>query len=163
MVINYFDVAVLCVLGLFALRGMVRGFVGEVSGLVGLLGGVWLSHRFYTQVAVHLTVITDTMWRNAAAYALIFIAVLIAVGLVARLLRAILTFSFVAWADKAAGLLLGAAKGVLICAVLLLLVQHFAGNAAFLRDSKVLPYLQSVIDQARTLIPPDLIKSLTPK
>lgn len=163
MPINYFDAVVLCVLVLFALRGLMRGFVGEISGLVALVGGVWLAHRFYAQVAQYLTLISDPMWRNAAAYAVVFIAVLITVGLIARILRAILTFSFVAWADKAAGLILGAIKGILICAVLLLFIQHFAGNAAFLRESKVLPYLQAVIAQARAHIPPDLLKYVTPK
>lgn len=163
MEIQYFDVTVLCVLGLFALRGLLRGFVGEIAGLVGLLGGVWLAHRFYAPLATHLTIIKTPLWQNAVAYVAIFLGVIIAVGVIARLLRAILTFSFVAWADKSAGLLVGIAKGVLICAALLVLVQHFAGNPAFLRDSKVLPYLQSVIDQVRALMPPDMLKPFTPQ
>ena len=57
----------------------------------------------------------------------------------------------------ALGGLLGLAKGVLLCAVVLLLLQKLFGDAEFLRHSRALPYFNSLISQVRGWLPPDLI------
>ena len=75
----------------------------------------------------------------------------------ARLLQKLLAFSFVGWIDKLTGGLLGLAKGVLLCAVVLLLLQKLFGDAEFLRHSRALPYFNSLISQVRGWLPPDLI------
>ena len=49
MPFNYVDVALLAVVGIFSLRGLLRGFVGEVAGLVGLLVGLVLARMFAPQ------------------------------------------------------------------------------------------------------------------
>lgn len=108
-------------------------------------------------LAPHLTFITEPAWRNIASYVLLFLGVLIAVGLLARLLQKLLAFSFVGWIDKLTGGLLGLAKGVLLCAVVLLLLQKLFGDAEFLRHSRALPYFNSLISQVRGWLPPDLI------
>ena len=41
--LNILDVVLLSVIALFTLRGALRGFLDEVAGLVGILGGVWLA------------------------------------------------------------------------------------------------------------------------
>lgn len=64
------------------------------------MGGFWVSHHFHTVLAPHLTFITEPAWRNIASYVLLFLGVLIAVGLLARLLQKLLAFSFVGWIDK---------------------------------------------------------------
>ena len=161
MALNYFDVAVVCILGLFSLRGLLRGFVGEVAGLVGIIGGLWFAHRTYPQVAGYLTFVTDPTWRNVAAYVLVFLGVLVAVGLVARVLRKILAFSFVSWVDKVAGFLLGLVKGLVICSLLLLLAQRFVSDAAFMRESRVLPYLNAVMQQVQAHMPAGLLEKFT--
>jgi len=145
------------VLTAFAARGFWTGFVGEVAGLLSIVGGFWVSHHFHTVLAPHLTFITEPAWRNIASYVLLFLGVLIAVGLLARLLQKLLAFSFVGWIDKLTGGLLGLAKGVLLCAVVLLLLQKLFGDAEFLRHSRALPYFNSLISQVRGWLPPDLI------
>ena len=74
-----------------------------------------------------------------------------------KLLQKLLAFSFVGWIDKLTGGLLGLAKGVLLCAVVLLLLQKLFGDAEFLRHSRALPYFNSLISQVRGWLPPDLI------
>lgn len=161
MDLNYFDLAVVCILALFSLRGFVRGFVGEVAGVAAIVGGLWLASRYSPQVALHLGAIGDPTWRNITAYVLTFLAVLLLVGLLARVLQKILSFSFVSWADKLAGGLMGLTKGLIICALLLMLAQRFISDAAFMRDSRVLPYLNSVIQLVRSHLPPDLVNKFT--
>lgn len=160
MPLNYFDIAVLCILSMFTLRGLIRGFVAEIAGVVAIVGGLWYARRSFTTVAEYLTFIPDPTWRQIVAYVLIFLAVMLVVGIVARILRKVLEFSFVAWVDKLAGALTGAFKGLVICAALLILVQAFLPDAAFIRNSKVIPYLQAVMEQVKSYLPPDIISKL---
>lgn len=161
MAFNYFDVMVVCVLALFALRGCLRGFVGEVAGVAGLIGGLWLAHRFHGPAAAYLPFIDDPVWRAITAYTLVFLTVLLAVGVLRRVLRKILSFSFVSWADKLAGFLLGLFKGLIICSLLLLAAQRFAGDSFFLHESRTLPYLDAMMGQIRAYLPAGLWKDLS--
>lgn len=160
MPLNYFDIAVICILSMFTLRGLIRGFVAEIAGVVAIVGGLWYARRSFTTLAEYLTFIPDPTWRQIVAYVLIFLAVMLVVGIVARILRKVLEFSFVLWVDKLAGSLTGAFKGLVICSALLILVQAFLPDAAFIRDSKVIPYLQAVMEQVKNYLPPDIISKL---
>ena len=75
---DIFDVIIVLVLTAFAARGFWTGFVGEVAGLISIVGGFWVSHHFHTVLAPHLTFITEPAWRNIASYVLLFLGVLIA-------------------------------------------------------------------------------------
>lgn len=161
MNLNYFDVAVVSILALFSLRGFLRGFVGEIAGVAAIVGGLWTAHRFSPVLGQYLGFIGDPTWRNIAAYVLTFLSVLILVGLLARVLQKILSFSFVSWADKLAGGLLGLVKGLIICSLLLMLAQRFLSDAAFMRESRVLPYLNSVMQQVRSYLPADMLQKFT--
>ena len=88
---------------------------------------------------------------------LIFVGVVLLVGILARILQKVLSFSFVTWVDRLSGGLLGLAKGVLLCSVVLLLLQKLLGDMPFLQHSRALPYFTSLIEQIRAWLPPDLV------
>lgn len=136
-----FDVIIVLALAVFAVRGACTGLVGEAAGLLSLVGGFWVASRFYSVLAQHLTFITA--WRDLASYVLLFLAVFIAVGLLQKLVP----FSCTGWIDKVAGGLLGLARGVLLMAVILLILQPIFGNAGFLRHSRVLPCFAPIMTQ----------------
>lgn len=157
---DIFDLIIVLTLVFFAGRGFAHGFVGEVAGVVSLLGGFWAAHAYHPLLAPRLTFIADPAWRAIAAYVLIFLAVIMAVAVLARILQKILSFAFVSWADRLAGMLLGLAKGVLLCALALLVLQKFFHHASFMRHSRVLPYFNALMEQVRTWLPPDLLSRL---
>lgn len=99
---DIFDLIIVLALVLFAGRGFVHGFVGEVAGVVSLVGGFWAAHAYHSLLSPRLTAIADPAWRTIAAYVLIFLAVILVVAVLARLLQKILSFSFVSWADRLA-------------------------------------------------------------
>ncbi|MGF0000195.1 CvpA family protein [Desulfovibrio sp. SGI.133] len=135
------DGIIVLALAVFAVRGACTGLVGEAASLLSLVGGFWVASHFYSVLAQHLTFITA--WRDLASYVLLFLAVFIAVGLLQKLLP----FSCTGWIDKVAGGLLGLARGVLIMAVILLILQTIFGNAGFLRHSRVLPCFAPIMVQ----------------
>ncbi len=157
---DIFDVIIILTLVAFSIRGFLKGFVAEVAGIVSLLGGFWVAHHFHPLLSPRLTFISEPAWRTIAAYVLLFIAVMIVVGIVARILQKILTFSFVGWADKLIGGALGLTKGLILCSLVLLVLQKLFGNAPFLQNSRALPYFNSLIETIRQGIPPDLLSRL---
>ncbi|GHU93756.1 hypothetical protein AGMMS49974_01990 [Deltaproteobacteria bacterium] len=153
---NIFDLSIVLVLVFFAGRGFVRGFVGEMAGLVSLVGGFCAAHAWHPLLAPRLTAISDPAWRGIAARVLIFLGVILLVSLLARVLQKILTFFFVAWADKLAGGFTGLAKGVLLYALALLALQNFFYNEPFMQQSRVLPYFNALMEQAQGWLPQDM-------
>lgn len=157
---DIFDLIIILALVYFAGRGFAHGFVGEVAGIVSLVGGFWAARAYHPLLSRHLTAIADPAWRTIAAYVLIFLAVILAVAVLARLLQKILSFSFVSWADRLAGCLLGLAKGVLLCALALLILQKLFHDAPFMQNSRALPYFNALIQQVRGWLPPDMLARL---
>lgn len=153
---DIFDLIIVVTLVFFTLRGVTNGFVGEAAGILSLLGGFWAARAFNAQLAPHLTFISDPSLRYIVACALLFIGVMLGIGLLARILKKIIAFSFVAWADRLAGALLGLAKGVIIWALLIIVLQKLMGNAPFLQDSRAVPYFGAIIDMARQWLPPEV-------
>ena len=154
---DIFDVVVVLVLVFFTLRGFWNGFVGEVAELASLVGGFWAAHRFHPLLSGHLTFISEPALRQLAAFVLIFIATIILVALVARILQKVLSFTFVSWVDKLAGGILGLGKGVLICSIVLLVMQKILGDMLFLQNSRALPYFSSLIGQIRAWLTPEVL------
>ena len=157
---DIFDLIVVLTLAFFAGRGYLNGFVGEVAGIVSLLGGFWAAHTYHHLLSPHLTLISDPGWRTIAAYVLVFLGVLISVALLARLLQKILSLSFVSWADRLAGAALGFAKGALLWSLCMLVLQKYFSQAAFMQHSRVPPYFVALSAQVRGWLPPDLVSRL---
>jgi membrane protein required for colicin V production len=153
---DIFDLIVVLTLVFFAGRGYLNGFIEEVAGFASLLGGFWAARLWHPFLAARLNFISEPSWRVIAAYVLIFLAVILLVGILARVLQKILTFSFALWADKTIGLLVGFAKGLLLCALLLMILQKFFSGEPFMRLSRTLPYLDALMQMIRGWLPQEL-------
>lgn len=153
---DIFDLVIILTLVFFTLRGAGVGLVGEVAGVVSLVGGFWAARAWHGLVSPHLAFITSEGWRTLAAYGLVFVGVMLGVGLVARLLRKAVALSFASWADRLAGAFFGLAKGVLIWALVLIVAEKLFQNDAFMRDSRVMPYFHALVAQLRAWLPPDI-------
>ena len=155
---DIFDVVIILVLTFFAIRGYLVGFVGEVAAIVSLVGGFWVAHTFHTLLAEKITFVSEPLWRNMAAYVILFVAVVIAVAIMARVLQRILSFAFVSWADKLAGGVMGLAKGLIVCSIAFVVLGQFCANADFYKNSRVRPYFSTFIDTVRSSLPQDVVQ-----
>ncbi len=154
MTADYLDVAFLVVLGFFAVRGLFRGLVEEIAGIVGVVGAFWVANQYSTEIAPFMSsFITDESWLGVACYVLVFLGVLIAVSLAARLIKRILDVSFVGWLDHAGGAAVGFIKGLFVCCIVLAVLQEFLSSATFVTESRVAPYLSQAADAIQTFLP----------
>ncbi|MBD5553280.1 MAG: CvpA family protein [Desulfovibrio sp.] len=150
------DLVIVVSLVLFTIRGATNGFVGEIAGIGSLVCGFWAARAWGAPCAQWFGFIADPSLRSIVAYTVVFIAVMLAIGLIARLLRKLLALSFAGWIDRFAGALLGLAKGLLVWALIFIVLEKLFQDAPFLRDSRALPYFTAIIDQMRQWLPPEL-------
>lgn len=147
------DLIIVITLVLFTLRGVRNGLVGEVAGIFSLLGGFWAARAWSAKLVPYLSFIQDPSWRIIASSVIIFIAVMLVIGFLARLLKKIISYSFAGWIDKIGGALFGLAKGVLLWALLFIVLVNLFQDAPFLRDSRALPYFRHIIELIQPYLP----------
>lgn len=153
---DIFDLIIVASLVIFTLRGIRNGFVGEVAGIASIVCGFWAARSWSAQVSPYMEFISDPSLRYISASVLVFFAAMLAVAIVARILKKIISLSFAGWLDKIAGALLGFGKGALVWALIFIVLEKFFADAPFLRESRALPYFNDFIDQLKQWLPADL-------
>ena len=122
-VLGWVDVAMLGLLLWSLLAGLWRGLTFEVLTLAGYVAAWVAAQRWGLDVAEQLPWEGALpSWRLAAAYVLVFALVLLACGLVARLLRRLVLASPLGLPDRLLGGVFGLARGLLVLLVLAALV-----------------------------------------
>jgi len=111
------DFVVLAILLVSLLIGLWRGLLYEVLSLLGWPIAFVLSKLFAGSIAPLLPMVQEAT-RITAAYALLFIAALIAWGILTRLISRLLKSIGSDWTDRAMGGLFGVLRGGLVVLVL---------------------------------------------
>ncbi|OBQ51580.1 CvpA family protein [Halodesulfovibrio spirochaetisodalis] len=153
---NYLDIIFIIITGFFCIRGFFRGLVLETASIAGVIGGFILANNYYRQLATHLDAFISPKWTGVAAYGLIFIGVLILVAIISGLLRKIIGAAGAAWLDYSFGGVLGGAKGILLCCIILAFILHFFPASQAVQSSMLVPHLSTVTDMLRQFIPATL-------
>lgn len=153
--LNLLDLLLLALITLFAVRGAFRGLLEEVTGLVGILVGIWLAGRYYPPLGHAILGWTGFSWSDIIAYVLILCGALIAVSLVSRLLHSFLKMAYADWLNHLAGAAVGGAKGFVLSAVVVTLLGIFMGDAPFMRDSRMTPPIKDMVTLFKGHLPPD--------
>lgn len=140
-----FDYGVLIILGASVAIGLFRGLLKEVLSLVAYVIAFVLSLRYGPLVYEWLApTVEATVLRLVLSYAGVFIAVLVAVGLVNLALGMLIKASGLSLADRGLGMLFGLARGV----VLVLALVVAAGftplpQAPWWKDAVLSPYAEA--------------------
>ncbi|MCL2609078.1 MAG: CvpA family protein [Treponema sp.] len=120
------DIVFAGIILLFVLRCMLRGFISEAMSLASAIFGLFLAMFFFRTVGAF---IRDRFMPEVATIpeVLGFIAVFLAVFIVARFLESVLGEIFrgfnLRWLDGFLGALLGFAEGVVLIGVILVLIR----------------------------------------
>ena len=69
----WIDYAILAVIGLSSLISLIRGFVKEALSLVTWFAAFFVASRFFGDLAVYFTSVSDSMVRNGMAIAVLFV------------------------------------------------------------------------------------------
>ena len=157
--INLLDTALLIILLFFSVKGLIRGLVQEVAGLLGVAAGILLARTFSAQFAPVLSQYgVSPGFAPMLSMALLFLAGILAVGLVAHALHRMLESAFAGSIDRMLGLLAGLAKGLLFAGVIGYIAVRLLPDVQVVRESQILPplmrFIQSLAGSLDLHLPP---------
>ncbi|MCD4678550.1 MAG: CvpA family protein [Desulfobacula sp.] len=143
---NAFDIIVIVIISFCLIRGLFKGLIGELSGIIGVVAGFYAAYTYYPLIAVYAEKwIENSGIRNLIAFFLLFCAVLSIVSLIAILIRKFLNLVFLGWVDRTFGLIFGAAKGLLVVSVVFIMITTFLPKSSnILTGSKLSPYIAKI-------------------
>lgn len=155
-----FDYGVLAVVAASLLLGLWRGVVSEVLALLAWVAAFLVAREAAPGLAPVLAARTgDEGLRYAAGFAMAFLAVLVAVGLLRLALRKLLAMAGLGIADRFLGGVFGVARALVIVLSLVLLGGMTSmPRQAWWRNATMAPPLETAVLAARPWLPQELAK-----
>jgi membrane protein required for colicin V production len=143
------------------LLGVWRGVVREVMSVLAWVIGVVLAGRFAADLAQLLPINGDLL-PYAVAWVLVLLVVLIAAGLLARLLKQLLSVAGLGLADRLLGGVFGLVRGTMVLMLLVLVI----GLTPFKKypiwtSSQVVPLVQLLLEFVKPVLPVPLERLVT--
>ncbi|ANE32297.1 CvpA family protein [Campylobacter hyointestinalis] len=148
--VTWFDIIVIALVVILGIKGLINGFVKEIFGLIGLIGGVVVASRNATLVG---GLISDHIYKlnESSSFFFGFLATLVifwVVCLVAgNLVSKMLTFSGLGFLDRILGFFIGSAKIFLVFAIFAAIISNInilsQKIEPYFDGSKVYPLLLS--------------------
>ena len=122
---NYIDIIILVLLVIFGIAGLRKGLIIELTTLLGLGVGLYGAFHFSDFTAEKLVkfVEINPKYLNVIAFVVTFIVLAILVNLLGRLVAKLVKTINLGFIDKIGGFVVGVAKGVLICSLLVMLLN----------------------------------------
>jgi len=158
--LDYFAIGILVV---SAAVGLWRGFFREVIALVAWFAAALLAYHFCNYLATEWlsAFIPNEAARLASAFLLIFVAVLITAGLLARAFQSLLSSAGLTLVDRFFGLIFGFVRGALVLVVLSTLgALTGAQQTKAWQASAIRPVLEQGAGLIRSWLPENWAKQL---
>ena len=130
---NIFDI-VIAVLLIFAfVRGLMKGFFVEVASLIALVGGVFgaIHFSYFASDVLEEYVDWDENYIALTAFAITFIAIVVAVSFLGKMLTKIADFAALGLLNKILGGIFALLKSVLILSVVFVFFARVNNNLLF--------------------------------
>jgi membrane protein required for colicin V production len=122
LVVTIFDYFVIVVVGISMLFGLVRGAVREVFALVSWVLAFIVAKEYSVQLNLWMEhFVSNPSLRLLSAFAILFVAMLIVLGLIGYFLSALMKKIGLGSLDKSLGALIGLVRGVVVMLVLVIL------------------------------------------
>ena len=122
---NYIDIIIVVFLVGFGVGGLRKGIMIEAATLLGLALGLYGAFHFSDFTAGQLVehVEIDPKYLKVVSFVVTFLVVAILVNLLGRLIAKLVKAINLGFIDKLGGFVIGIAKGLLVCSLLLMLLN----------------------------------------
>ena len=141
-----------------AMLAMVRGFSREILSIASWVAAAAAAYFFYPAVLPYVaTYIDHDMVALAVAAAIVFFVALIVVTVITMKVADFIIDSKVGPLDRTLGFIYGAARGLLVLAVALLVFSWLVGSnpPAWVTEAKSRPLLESIGTWLQGILPDD--------
>ena len=161
MALEGYDLVMLGILAGAALLGYFKGMVWQLAWIAGIFASSYVAFRFGSVVAPFFG--TQAPWNRFAAMLAIYVGTSLAVWLVFRVISGAINAVHLSAFDHQLGLLLGLAKGVLLCVVVtffsVILAPAYRHQIVASRSGRLVAEL---IVRADTYLPKDIHDTVEP-
>ena len=148
---NYLDIIIVVLIIVFGLGGWRKGIIIEVTTLLGLGLGLYGAFHFSDFTAEQLVrwVEIDPKYLNLIAFVVTFIVVALLVNVLGRMVSKVVKNLNLGFIDRIGGFVIGVAKGLLLCSLLVMLlnVMNFKGVVKddAKKESLLYPYVEATV------------------
>jgi len=152
------DYIVIGIIALSALISLVRGFVREALSLGTWVLAFWVAWTFFRELAIAMEpwIATQSV-RLGVSFAILVTATLIIGGIVNYLVAQLVEKTGLSGTDRLIGVVFGAARGVLLVAILVLLAGLTPmPEDTWWKQSSMIPYFQEIALWLKQFLPPDI-------
>lgn len=135
---NTIDTCILIVLGIFGVKGFIRGIVIEIFTLIGMVIAYIIAIRemsFFSNLLVSKLHLPDIL-ASSIAFLVLFIGIVFIIRWLASALKLFARWTFIGWLDSLGGVLFGLFKGALIASLVLLLFSLLPLSAEIQKQQK---------------------------
>ena len=154
------DIAFLVIIILAIFKGLRKGFILGIFSLLAFIIGLAAALKLSVIVAAYLqkNVVTASRWLPVLSFLLVFIAVILLVGLGARLIKKTIDFAMLGWLDRLGGMVLY----IIIYTIIFSVILFFAEKLLFLKPEVIagsvvykyiVPWGPKVINNIGNIIP----------
>ena len=140
------DLVILIFTAFLLIKGVWKGFVKEVAGIIAVVLAVFISFRFHKDTAGYLVSFIDDKYATVSAYLMLFLAVYLAVMMFGNLLDKVLKSVFLGGVNRILGGVFGLLKSVLWLTLITFAYSAIKDGAglhhpAWIVDSLFYPFL----------------------
>ena len=152
---NFFDYILIGIVGLSVVLSLWRGFVREIISLIGLVAAFFAASRASGQAGDFLGEwITNGTVADIAGFALVFILIMLIVGIIGAIIRKLVDMADLTATDRTLGVFFGAARGLLLIGLALLIYTSYAKpDHKWMKESMLTPYAIELGDMLGEAIP----------
>jgi membrane protein required for colicin V production len=141
-----FDLVVLICTSLLIAKGMWKGFIKEIAGIIAVLLAVVLSFSFHDKAVVLLSNRLHFTYLSSATYVVLFVGVYLLVKLIGRFIDNVLKSIMLGGVNRILGGLFGGLKSALWFTIITYAYTIAKTNVGFdhptwIQDSKCFPVL----------------------
>ena len=152
------DLVIVVFCAFLVAKGIWKGFVKEIAGIVAVIGGVAVSFLFHTQVQPYISAFVGEKYIQLVSYVVIFLGFYLIVMMLGKLLDKILRSIMLGGINRVLGALFGLIKA---CFWLTLLTFAYTkihlgigfSHPVWVTDSICYPFLLDFVSVGESLIP----------
>ncbi len=167
---NWVDWAIIAVLTTSTLISLWRGFAREALSLLGWVAAFVLANLFADRLSnLLLNFIDNEPARYMAAFAILFVGVLLLFNLLGIVVRQLIRLTGLSLLDRLLGTVFGFARGLIILLVVVFILRQLmpASNQLALNQSLLMPHLDILMQWVQSMFGtmdiPSVVNNAVPK
>jgi membrane protein required for colicin V production len=137
---NFIDLTILIIAILFSVRGIVRGFILEITGIIGLIAGYLIAMFYLEQFSQRILTYFPTLSKSFVhiiGFIILFVVTNFVLKLVAHLATKTLKLAMLGWLNRLLGGVVGLFKGIIVMSALVFLFSFLPGLSLYLEKADV--------------------------